>query len=95
MSDVFRYGRVTADGQIRAGAGRLHTINIAPTTAAPTAGLLTVYDSLTETGTVIYSEWIFATTPGHSILLDANYGTGIYVGYDGTLANVSVGVTFT
>jgi hypothetical protein len=84
-----QYTRVTADGQVRASKGKLHTISIAPTTATPTAGLLSVYDSLTEANTVIYSEWVFATTPGHTITLDCDVSTGIYVGYDGTLANVS------
>jgi hypothetical protein len=88
-----QYTRVTADALVRSGGGNLNTISIAPTTATPTAGLLTVYDSLTETGTIIYSEWVFATTNGHSVNLDCVIRTGIYVGYDATLANVSVTVT--
>ena len=87
-----QYTRVTADGQVRAGAGHLNTISIAPTTATPTAGLITVYDSLTEAGTAIFSEWVFATTPGHTITLDCNVSTGIYVGYT-TVTDVSVTVT--
>lgn len=86
--------RVTADGQIKSGRAVCHTISIAPTTATPTAGLLSVYDSLTETGTVIFSEWVFATTAGHTIILDAVCANGIYVGYDATLANASCTVTF-
>lgn len=88
-----KYTRVTADGQVSTNASgapvRLHTISIAPTTATPTAGLLSIYDSASETGTVIYSEWVFATTEGHTIVLDVDCYTGIYVGFDGTLANVS------
>lgn len=87
-----QYTRVTADGQVRAVAGKLHTISIAPTTATPTAGLITVYDSLTETGTAIFSEWVFATTPGHTIVLDCDVKIGIYVGYT-TVTDVSVTVT--
>lgn len=87
-------GRVTADGQIKASAGFIHTISIAPLTATPTAGLLTIYDSTTETGTVVYAEWIFATTPGHTVTLDIPCATGIYVGFDGTLANVQVTVAY-
>ena len=86
--------RVTADGQVKAGAGFIHAISVNPTTATPTAGLLTIYDSLTETGTILHSEWVAATTPGHSILLDMTFATGLYVGYDATLANVSVDGTF-
>lgn len=90
----FKYSRKTADGQVKAGAGLVHSVSIAPTTATPTAGLLTIYDSLTEANTIIYSEWVFATTPGHTIVLDANFEIGLYVSYDATLANVSCTVAY-
>lgn len=90
----YNYTRVTADTQIKASAGFVHTITISPTTATPTAGLLTVYDNTAESGTIIYSEWVFATTAGHSVTIDSTAGTGIYVGYDGTLANVSCTVSW-
>lgn len=89
--------RVTADALVGTASAtplKVHTISIAPTTATPTAGLLSVYDSTTETGTVIYSEWVFATTPGHTIILDSEAYAGIFVGYDATLANVSCTVTW-
>ncbi len=94
MADAYEYSRKTGDGQVANRMVTVHTISIAPTTATPTAGLLTVYDSLTETGTVIYSEWVFATTPGHTITIDAVARAGVYVGFDGTLANVSCTVTY-
>jgi hypothetical protein len=84
--------RVTADALVKTGGGKLHTISIAPTTATPTAGLLSVYDSLTESGTILFSEWVFASTPGHTITLDCDIYTGIYVGYN-TVTNVSCTVT--
>lgn len=87
-------GQATADTQIAAASGFVHTVTISPLTATPTAGLLTVYDSLTETGTVLYSEWIFATTVGHTVTLDIPASTGIYVGFDGTLANVRCVVSY-
>ena len=90
----FILGRVTADGQIKGSAGFIHTISFAPTTATPTAGLITIYDSTTETGTVIFSEWIFAITPGHTITLDLPAATGIFVGYDAAVTNVSVTVSY-
>ncbi len=94
MSNKY-YSRKTGDAQVKAGPGSVHTISIAPTTATPTAGLLSIYDSLSETGTVVFSEWVFATTPGHTINLEgATFNTGIYVGFDGTLANVSVTVVY-
>jgi len=93
-AEAWLTSRKTADGQVKAGAGRLHTITVAPLTATPTAGLLTVYDSLTETGTVLYSEWIFATAPGHTVIIDAPFATGLFIGYDGTLANVGVTASY-
>lgn len=82
--------RVTADTQIKAAPGFIHAINVNPTTATPTAGLLTIYDSLTETGTILHSEWVFSTSLTHTIILDVAFSTGLYVGFDATLANVSV-----
>lgn len=90
----FTVTRATGDLQIKGSAGFVHTVSVAATTATPTAGLLTIYDSTTEAGTAIYSEWIFATDVGHTILLDARVANGIFVGYDATLANVSVAVSF-
>jgi hypothetical protein len=90
----YSYSRKTADGQVKASAGFIHAISIAPLTATPTAGLLSIYDSLTESGTVIYSEWIFATDVGRTIILDVECLTGIYVGFDATLANVGVTLAY-
>lgn len=90
----FSYSRKTADGQVKSGAGFLHAITISPLTATPTAGLLTVYDSLTETGTAIYTEWVFATAPGHTIELNVTFATGCFIGFDATLANVAVTASY-
>lgn len=90
----YTYGRATADTQIKASAGFVHTLSIAPLTATPTAGLMTVYDNTAESGTVIYAEWVFATDVGHTITLDVSCGTGIYIGFDATLANVQATVSY-
>lgn len=90
----YNYTNLTADGLIKSGSGLIHTIAIAPSTATPTPGLLTVFDNTAGSGAVIYKEWVFATTTGHSILIDAPFGTGCYVEYDGTLANVNVTVSW-
>lgn len=90
----FLYSRATADKQIKAGSGFVHSISIAGLTATPTAGLLTVYDSLSETGTVIYAEWVFATVVGHTVILDVPFSTGLYVGFDSNLANVNAVVSY-
>lgn len=90
----FLLGRATADAQIKGSAGLIHTISIAALTATPTAGLLTVYDSLTETGTVVYAEWVLATVTGHTVILDVPVGTGIYVGFDATLASIQATISY-
>lgn len=90
----YSYTRLAADGQIKAGAGFIHTLTFACADAAPTAGSIIVYDSLTETGTVIYSE-TFDTTAfrGYSVLLDVSFATGCYVGFT-TTADVGCTVSF-
>lgn len=92
MSHMY-YSRKTADGQVKATAGFVHAVSIAPTTATPTAGLIAIYDNPAETGNIVYSEWIFATTPGHTIILDVECPNGIYVSYT-TVDNVSVTVAY-
>ena len=74
----YSFTRLAADGQVKAGAGFLHTLTFACADATPTAGSIIVYDSLTETGTVIYSE-TFDTTAfrGFSVVLDVSFSTGV------------------
>ena len=90
----FSYSRKTADGQVKSAPGFVHSVTIAPTTATPTAGLVTVYDNTAGSGTPVFSEWVFATAPAHSVILDVECLTSIYVEYDGTLANVSVTISY-
>lgn len=81
----YSFTRLATDGQVKAGAGFLHTLTFACADAAPTAGSIIVYDSLTETGTVIYSE-TFDTTAfrGFSVVLDVSFSTGLYIGFTTT-----------
>ena len=90
----FTTTRVTADGQIKASAGFVHAVTISPTTATPTAGLVTIYNNTAESGTILFSEWFFATDEAHTIELNTVASTGIYVGYDATATNLSVSVSF-
>lgn len=85
--------RRTTEGAAFTGKCVLHTVSISPLTASPTAGLLTIYDSGTETGTAVFSEFVFATTPGHTIIVDCLCRNGVFIGFDATLANVAVTVT--
>lgn len=90
----FSYSRQTADGQVKATAGYVHTVTLSPT-GTVTAGVITLYDSASETGTVILSIALPITsfTP-FSVQLDATAGTGLFIGFDATLANVQATVTY-
>jgi len=83
-------GAKTADALIKSGTGYLHTVTISCNDAAPTAGSVIIYDSLTEAGTILYSE-TFTTTAfrGYSVVLDVNFNTGLYIGFT-TTADVNV-----
>lgn len=90
----YTYARATADTQVKGSAGFIHTISIAPT-GTVTAGVLTVYDNTAESGTVIFSVSLPITTfAPFTIKLDVDTGTGIYVGFDATLANVQATVSW-
>lgn len=86
--------RATADLQIKAGAGFLHNVAIGALSATPVAGLLTIYDSLTETGTVLWAGWITASVVPVSIIIDAPALTGIFVGFDATLTGINVTASY-
>ncbi|KKK79510.1 hypothetical protein LCGC14_2832750 [marine sediment metagenome] len=80
------YTHVTADVQVKAGKGVLHSVVLNGLT---TAGDLTIFDSLTEAGTVIA---ILHLDPTTSISVqpitfpyDLKFDTGLYFGYDATL----------
>ena len=81
--------RVTADGQVKAGAGLLHSIEIAAT-GTVTAGVITIYDSTTETGTILLSFTVNVATPLIPVPVNKVFSTGLYIGYDATIANVQV-----
>lgn len=88
------YSRVVADGAVKASAGHIQTITFAPT-GTPTAGVITIFDNTTETGTVIFSTQIPASvfTP-FTVELNVAATTGIFVGFDGTVTNVQVTTSF-
>ena len=80
------YVHVTADTQVKGARGILHSVVLNGLT---TAGDLTIYDSLTETGTVIAVLHLDVTTSISmqpiTFLYDCEFNTGLYAGYDGTL----------
>ncbi len=79
------YTHVTADAQVKAGPGVLHSVVVNGLT---TAGDITLYDSLTEAGAVIAVLHLDVTTSISvqpiAFPYDLKFSTGLYVGYDGT-----------
>ncbi len=80
------YTHVTGDVQVKAGPGVLHSVVLNGLT---TAGDVTLYDSLTETGTVIAILHFDPTTSISvqpiTFLYDLEFLTGLYFGFDGSL----------
>jgi len=83
----YPYIHVTADVQCKAGKGILKRVTLNGLT---TAGDLTLYDSLTETGTVIAVIHVDPTTSVSvqpiTFEYNAKFNTGLYAGFDGALA---------
>lgn len=85
---------VTADAQIKAGAGFLHTVTIMPTDTAATAGTIILYDNTAESGTLLGTIYINAAgfIP-FTLTFDCNFATGLYVGFT-TTNDVNVTVSY-
>lgn len=90
----FTLKKVSADDQIKSGAGFVHTLTFSCNDAAPTAGSIILYDSLTETGTIIFSH-TFTTTPfvPFTVTLDGTFATGLYAGFT-TTGDVNLTVSY-
>jgi hypothetical protein len=87
----YSFTNVNADALVKSGAGFLHTLTFAQIDAAPTAGTIIVYDSLTETGTIIFSStWTTAVFYPTTVTIDASFATGLYIGFTTT---ADIGVT--
>jgi hypothetical protein len=89
------YKAVTAaDAQVKAGAGVLHCITFSCNDAAPTAGSIIVFDSLTEANTQIFNH-TFTTTPfvPFTVFFDCAFTTGLYLGFT-TTGDVNVSVSY-
>lgn len=85
MSSILstRTSSVTADTLIKTGPGYLKHIVI---TNVSVAGTLTVYDSTTETGTIIQSITLAISNSPLVIPVEGQFTTGCFVGFDATLA---------
>lgn len=73
----------TADLQIKGRPGYVKQIVISNVTAV---GTLTIYDSLTETGTILFQVTLAISNTPIVVPIEANFGTGLFVGFDATLA---------
>ena len=95
MNQIYQYKLCTADTLVKSGGGKLHTVSFTCNDAAPTAGSVIIYDSITEAGTQILNH-TFTTTPSsvlHNFVLDCEFKNGLYVGFT-TTADVNVTVTY-
>lgn len=94
FNEAYKVILLAADAQVKAGAGVVHTVTFTCNDAAPTAGSLIIYDSLTETGTQLLNH-TFTTTPFApcTVILDAAFGIGLYAGFT-TTADVNVTITY-
>ena len=93
VEENYSMTRVTADGQIKASAGFVRHISFAAT-GTVTAGTITLYNNTAESGTVLWSGIIQVGTAPVTVPINAEASTGIYVGYDGTVANVATHVSW-
>lgn len=91
----YSYSAVAAaDVQVKGSAGILHSVTFSCNDAAPTAGSIIIYDSLTESGTQVFNH-TFTTTPflPFTVILDYAMTTGIYIGFT-TTADVNVSCAY-
>jgi len=79
------------DFQVKSGAGFLHTITLGEQAST---GRLTVYDSLTETGTIIAQIYVGTENVPATLTFDVAFATGLYIGADsGASADLSISYT--
>ena len=91
----FLYKHCVADTQVCAGPGVLHAVTI--NKAATTAGVITLYDSLTEAGTVIAAITVALKTEAQApatLTYDVGFTTGLYAGFDGTIAGADITISY-
>lgn len=91
---VFTYrGDITADTQIKASAGVLHSL-VCASDAAATAGSIVLYDNTAESGTVIYRLTLgTGFYPPSTMMFDVEFSTGLYIGFT-TTADVNCTVSY-
>ena len=99
VEQQFSYsGSKTADYQVKASAGFVHAITCSTPAGggAGIAGAVTLRDALTETTPIVTTLGfpLNAYFVPFTIIVDSVFTTGIYLGFDGTVTNVSCSVSF-
>ena len=94
VREYFAGTTCTADTQVKAAPGFLHSLTFYGTDAAATAGSIIVYDNTAESGTIVFNMQVAAAalTP-ITVILDRVMNTGIYVGFT-TTNDVGVSVSW-
>ena len=88
-------GVIAADALVKTGAGFVHTVTISQADAAPTAGTISVLDSVAAgAGTAIFT-WNLTTAVfvPFTVTLDMSFSTGLYLDFT-TTADVNVQVSY-
>jgi hypothetical protein len=91
----YSYSATTkVDKQIAGAAAVLHTVTFSCDDAGAAAGTIIIYDSLTESGTIIF-QWAVpaAYFEPFTLTFNCNALTGIYVGFT-TTNDVNVAVSY-
>lgn len=95
-TDLLSSGKKTADAQIKASAGYAGNMICIGDSSAAAGGTIIVYDSLTETGTALFTLDIVASADYHVPMVLPIYtsaATGIYLGYT-TVSDVACTVFY-
>lgn len=90
---VFKAARLTAAGLVKTGRGILHNV-VLSATGTVTAGTITIYDNTAGSGTILWSGIVPVGVSPTNLVFDVQAKRGIYVKYDGTVANVAVTVSY-
>ena len=92
----YNYKNCTSDTAVKSGFGFLHAVTI--NKPATTAGVVTLYDSTSETGTTIAAITIGKSTDNQmpvTLIYDIKFNTGLYAGFDGTIAGADITISYT
>lgn len=92
----FNYVHCTSDTLVKSGAGVLHSVVI--NKLATTAGVVTLCDAITEVAPAIAAITISTVAAPYqnpvTLLYDIKFTTGLYAGFDGTIAGADITISY-